>query len=365
MELQRLAALYADPGPFASAYVEVSRAQEDGDRLAELQARAARDELVAQGCPEELAQQVADTLATSTHEGGTVSRCVVATERGVLLDELTHRHRAQPVAAYDVLPDLGAWLADETLLVPHIFVLVDHRGGSVTTFASDVTHPDAAAEVTKADPDEHKFHGGGWGHLRYQHNTENVWYHRQEEVATELHRQLRDGPDLVVLAGDPQARPKLIEALGETRATIVQIDGGSRSADGGDEALQAELQEALRGQVVARVLAELHELRDRLGQGTRVATGVADVVSALVRGQVDRLYLDPDAAAAFELSVDDHPGLSLGAIASTGELRADRVLVAAACLTDADLVVAHTSQLVGTPVAAILRWDQDAQGDRS
>ena len=44
--------------------------------------------------------------------------------------------------------------------------------------------------------------------------------------------------------------------------------------------------------------------------------------------------------------------------------RADRVLVAAACLTDAELVVAHTSQLVGTPVAAILRWDQDAAGHR-
>ena len=99
MELQRIAALYADPGPFASAYVEVSRTQEDGDRLAELQARAARDELVAQSCPEELARQVYEALAVSTHEGGTVSRCVVASERGVLLDALTHRHVPQPVAA--------------------------------------------------------------------------------------------------------------------------------------------------------------------------------------------------------------------------------------------------------------------------
>jgi release factor family 2 len=364
MELQRIAALYADPGPFASAYVEVSRTQEAGDRLAELQARSARDALVEQSCPEALAQQVYEALAASTHEGGTVSRCVVASERGVLLDELTHRHVPQPVAAYDVLPELGAWLADESLLVPHIFVLVDHRGGTVTTFASDASHPDAEADVTEVDPEEHKFHGGGWGHLRMQHNTENIWYRHQEEVATELRRQLQDGPDLVVLAGDPQARPKLLEALGQTQATVVQIEGGSRSEDGGDEALQAALQEALRGQVVARILAELHELRERLGQGTRVATGVDDVVAALVQGQVDRLYLDPAAAAEFELSVDAHPGLTLGAIASTGELRADRVLVAAACLTDAELVVAHTSQLIGTPVAAILRWDQSAEGDQ-
>jgi hypothetical protein len=50
---------------------------------------------------------------------------------------------------------------------------------------------------------------------------------------------------------------------------------------------------------------------------------------------------------------------------STGELRADRALLAAACLTDADVVVAHTSRLVGTPVAAVLRWDQESVGDRA
>lgn len=363
MKLNRLADLYADPGPFASAYVEVSREQEDGDRLAELQARAARDALVEQGAPEPLAQQVADRLAASTHEGGTVSRCVVASERGVLLDALTHRHHAQPTVAYDVLPDVTAWLADESLLVPHVFVLVDHEGGRVTTFGSDPAHPDRDADLRKVDPNEHKFKGGGWGHLRYQHNTENVWYHRAGEVATELRQQLQDGPDLVVLAGDPQSRPKLLEALGEVQATVVQVDGGSRSADGGDEALQAAVLDVLREQVVARGVADLHELRDRLGQGTRVATGLSEVVPALVRGQVDRLYLDPDAAAEHDLSVDAYPGLTLGAVTSTGELRADRALVAAACLTDADVVVARTSRLVGTPVAAVLRWDQSAVGD--
>ncbi len=364
MKLNRIADLYTDPGPFASAYVEVSREQEHGDRLAELQARAARDELVAQGAPEELAQLVADRLAESTHEGGTVSRCVVASERGVLLDEVTHRHHAQPTVAYDVLPDVAAWLADESLLVPHILVVVDHRGGRVTTFASSVRQADEEAEVTNVDTNEHKFHGGGWGHLRMQHNTENVWYRNQEEVATELRQQLREGPDLVVLAGDPQARPMLLEALGHTTATIVQLEGGSRSADGGDDVLEARLQEALREQVVSRALGELHELRDRLGRGTRVATGVPDVTAALVRGQVDRVYLDPEAAAEFDLAVTDYPGLNVGAIASTGELRADRAIVAAACLTDAEVVIAHTSRLVGTPVAAILRWDQAAEGDR-
>jgi hypothetical protein len=365
MNLERLADLYADPGPFASAYVEVSRAAEDGDRLAKLQARSARDTLVSQGAPEAVADRVMEALSASTHEGAPVSRCVVASANGVLLDAITHRHRPQPVAAWDVLPEVAGWLEDESLLVPHILVVVDHEGGTVTTFASDPAHPDREADVTNVSDHEHKFHGGGWAHLRYQHNTENIWFRNQEEVATELRQQLREGPDLVILAGDPQARPKLLQALGDVHATVVQLDRGSRSADGGDAALQAQLQEALRAQVVARGLAELHELRDRMGQGTRVATGVPGVVTALVRGQVDRLYLEPAAAAEFELAVPDYPGLTLGAIPSTGELRADRALIAAACLTKADLVLTHTTRLFGAPVAAILRWDQPAGGDRT
>ena len=38
MKLDRIKPLFDDPGPFASAYAEVSRAQEDGDTLAELAA---------------------------------------------------------------------------------------------------------------------------------------------------------------------------------------------------------------------------------------------------------------------------------------------------------------------------------------
>ena len=60
MKLDRITSLLDDPGPFATAYAEVSRAQEDGDTLAELAARAAHDELVDQGAPASVAEQVRD-----------------------------------------------------------------------------------------------------------------------------------------------------------------------------------------------------------------------------------------------------------------------------------------------------------------
>ena len=85
---------------------------------------------------------------------------------------------------------------------------------------------------------------------------------------------------------------------------------------------------------------------------------MADVADALVRGQVDRLLIDPARAAEFELEPEKHPGLALGAATDLPTaLPADRALVAAAVLTDADVVVTRTSTLGGAPVAALLRWN--------
>jgi hypothetical protein len=50
--------------------------------------------------------------------------------------------------------------------------------------------------------------------------------------------------------------------------------------------------------------------------------------------------------------------LAFGTVSVPGPFRADRALIAAACLTDADVITAGTEHLFGTPVAAVLRWDQ-------
>jgi hypothetical protein len=95
-----------------------------------------------------------------------------------------------------------------------------------------------------------------------------------------------------------------------------------------------------------------------MGRGESVALGVRDVADALVRGQVDQLMVDPEAAANFTLRPSDHPGLALGASTPTDEVRADQALIAAACMTDADIAVATAATMGGAPVAALLRWNQ-------
>jgi hypothetical protein len=118
--------------------------------------------------------------------------------------------------------------------------------------------------------------------------------------------------------------------------------------------------------VVAQRLDVAHTLQDRLGRDEAVTTGTSGVLDAMVRGQVETLLLDPDRLSASTLRVPDHPGLSLGSVgAPDAEVRADLALVAAATVTGADVAVAGAGVLRGTPVAALLRWDDSGQSASS
>ena len=71
MKTDRLAPIYAEPGPFASAYLEVSRDQEQGDRIVELGVRAVAEELAEQGAPPEVVSDVQERLLRSTGSAST------------------------------------------------------------------------------------------------------------------------------------------------------------------------------------------------------------------------------------------------------------------------------------------------------
>ncbi len=359
MKTDRLAPIYAEPGPFASAYIEVSRDQEHGDRIVELAVRAVGEELAEQGAPAEVVTDIQERLLRSTGQPAPISRCVVATERGVLFDELTRSHHAQPVATWGPLPDLVAWLRDASRQIPFVLALVDHEGGDITTYSADDMEPEREASVGEPSKYEHKVRGGGWSHLNWQRSAETIWAQNAAEVAAEIGRQVRNGPELVILAGDVHSRGQVIADLPDTiAADVVVLDRAGRPVDGGDDALAKDVESALRDVVVSRQLKMVHELKERMGRGRSVAIGVREVADAFVRGQVDQLLLDPEAAADFTLRPRDHPGLALGINTPEEKLRADQALIAAACLTDADIAVATAATMGGAPVAALLRWNQ-------
>jgi hypothetical protein len=366
MDTTTLSPLFQAPGPFATVLIDVSHDSENAEHQHDLRVRSACDSLRAQGGDEQVISAVEVRLRELVHRPSPVGRLVVANADGVLLDEVAGVRVDDVHAAWAPLPDLAPWIEHQDSRLTFVLAVVDHEGGDVAVHDSHVPEPQ---EQTSAGGDTehiHKVPVGGWSALRYQHVTENVWARNARDVAEEINRQLRRGHRLVLLAGDPQSRPMVKEALADTGADatqVVELESGSRAEDGGDEAMQQAIREALFEQVVTRRLDLSHQLKDRLGSGQAVATGVRDVADAFVRGQVETLVLDPGQAHELELDPEQHPGLALGDDLR-GPQPADRALVGAAVLTGAEVTVAPSAALGGSPVAALLRWDQDAVGSR-
>jgi hypothetical protein len=358
MDVSRISDLYAAEPPFASVTLDVSRDDENGARGHELRARAACASLTEQGADEAVVHQLSSVLAELVDEPAPVARTVVANSSGVLFDEVMHTRVDDAVATWGPLPDLSRWISHQDSVTTFVLAVVDHEGGDVALYDSDVPDPAEETSVGGETQHVHQVPVGGWSALRYQHVTENTWAKNAEDVAEAVTTHVRAGHRLVLLAGDPQSKPLVREKLPEA-AVVVELESGSRAEDGGDEALQQAIREALMDHVVARRVELQHTLRERLGRNDAVAQGIDEVADAFVRGQVETLLIDPVAASEHTLEASQHPGLSLGP-AGDEPVRADLALVAAATLTAAQVSVGRAATLGGQPVAALLRWDQES-----
>lgn len=358
MRTDRIADLYRQPGPFASAFVDVSRESETGAHEVELRVRDACDRLAQQQAPEAVVERVRGRLDTPA-EPSPVSRTVVANDSGILFDALTYAHPSRPIALWGDLPDLGGWLTHEDRAVAFVLALVDHEGGDVSAFRSDAPEPDETEVAGDAEAHEHKTRGGGLAHMRYQRTAENVWAHNADEVARALRSMVSDGHRLLIIAGDPGSRTKVLDSLSAVPgAEVVELEHGGRARDGGDESLAESVRDVLARHSAAERLATVHTLEDRLGSAKGAVTGVGDVADALVRGQVDSMLLDPVAASELSLRPSDHPGLPIGSAPPEKATRADLALLAAAAQTGVDVGVLASGAIPGAPAAALLRWQE-------
>jgi hypothetical protein len=358
MDTSAFAALFQETGPFATVLVDVAHDTENGEHEHELRVRAAADQLLEQGCEPDVVALTSARLSELVPRPAPVCRLVVANAAGVQYDDLASARVDQTVAHWGPLPELAAWIQLRDSALTFVLALVDHTGGDVAVFDSAVPEPQDEVHLVGETHHVHKVPVGGWSALRYQHVTENVWAKNAEAVVEQVVSHVRAGHHLVLLGGDPTSVGLVRDALDEVGAKVIELESGTRAEDGGDEALQHAIRQSLMGEVVSRRVALVHELKDRLGRNYAVAVGTRDVADAFVRGQVDTLLLDPDAASEVTLDIKDHPGLVLGPTPIDGPVRADQALIAAAVLTDAKVVVSPSAALGGSPVAALLRWDQ-------
>jgi hypothetical protein len=334
MHTTELSSVYAATGPFASVTTHVSHDSENGEHEHELRVRSACETLTGLGAGKEVVDAVSERLGELMKEPSPVARTVVATATdGIVLDEVTHARVDRPTVGWGPLPDLSGRVRHRDSVVEFVLAVVEHEGGDVAAYDSDVPDPHEQSTVGGETLHVHHVPVGGWSALRYQHVTENVRAQNAKAVADRIMHHVREGQRLMLLAGDPQSRPVVLDALADAPATVVEVASGTRAADGGDEALQQAVREALMEHVVARRLEVVDRLRDRLGQDGAAAVSVEEVADAFARGQVDTLLLDLDAAAEVQLDPADHPGLTFGSAFVDGPVRADLGLLAAAVAT--------------------------------
>jgi len=260
-----------------------------------------------------------------------------------------------------VLENLG-WVTLAELAVPFVLVLADRTGADIEVHRA-ASAPSAAREtVTGQTFYITKVAEGDWAQKQFQQTAENAWRDNARLVTEEVRSLVRrHRPRAVLIAGDVRARSAIAADL-EARdpvspgVAVLEVEAGGRADGASREALWEEVRDhltRLSAEADADLAGRLDEAR---GRGEGAAHGVDEVVDALSQARVERLVLDLGRARESVVKPADHDGLPVPSAAREGEVPADRVLIAAAALTDAELSLLPAGMGRGGGVSALLRW---------
>lgn len=355
--------LIAHHGPFVTVSAEIGQPTEDARQQLDARWTTIRHRLENEGVGQGLIEEIGRKLHERPSAPGPLRRTIVAADGEICFDDV----QSGPIDAPEVvdvgpLPELSTWSSAAQRQVPFVLVVTDRVGADISFHAGlpGLEHED----VTVEGDDEYvtKVPDGDFAQKQFQQTAENTWRRNAEEVAETVRHGVREHrPEVVLIAGERRAMAELKEALDDLTVPVVTLEEGGRAAGSSDEALD---------QAVRLVLDEFeagheHDVLDRLaqglGQGTTAACGFDAVLQAFVRGQVDEVVMDLDTVRASTIDPARYPGLPLPEEIA-GDLPADRVLIAAAVATDAQVTTVQRSALPPEAreegVAAVLRWDQ-------
>jgi hypothetical protein len=358
MQLNAVQELVRRPGPFVTVQTEVGRTNETAQQEQDARWTTIRHALEREEVGAELVEEIGQRLQQPPPVAGPARRTLIAEAGEIVLDQVQAGETRWPeVVDVDLLPDLAGWVAQGDRDVPFCLVVADREGADIefhaglgSAWTDEMTVDGPEFGITKVPQ-------GDWKQAQYQRAVENTWRRTAEETADAIRTGvLRHHPKVVMLAGDVRQCAEIERALGDSERAVLRLTSGGRAAGASEEALWGEVRRVLDEFEARDDQAVTGELQQRAGQGAGAAQGLDDVLEALVKGQVERLVVDLESVREQSVDVADHPGLPLPETA-TGTLPADRVLLAAAAATDADVRVLPRAQTDGPGVAAILRWD--------
>ncbi|SDG52791.1 baeRF2 domain-containing protein [Klenkia brasiliensis] len=371
MDLSALTPVLTAAGPFTTVLLDVTHTDESARTELELRVRAATEQLADLAPPAGVVDAVRERLLAD--DGSHTGRALVAAGDGsVVVDVPLTGAPVSDVVDLAPLPDLLPVLRQLPGRVPHVVVVVDRLGADVVVAGG--TGGDRAEESVDGDAQYvHKVKTGGIGDLSVQHSTEDVWRANAKDVAERVGQVAeRTGARFVLVAGDPRARPLVVDQLPVgVRDLVVTTDEGGRGAGADRSGVERRAAE-LVAEHEARQAAAVREQLDAAGAHGLAVQGVGPVVDALRKGQVETLVLSDDPGDD-ELVTGADP-TAIGATAE--ELRglgvadgvtspADRVLLRAALATDADVVVLPAAAMpAGVDVGAVLRYADASTTDR-
>ncbi|MFE6954593.1 hypothetical protein [Streptomyces sp. NPDC057696] len=358
MRLSFLEPLYAEPGPFASAYLDTSRDVEHPERAIALRWRRLRDNLTRQGADRALLEVLEEVVGADTEVPGTHGQAVFAADGALVLDGELPRPPAHDSARYGTLPDAMPLVTQHIPEIPYLAVTV-HYGGLPTAKTHGWVKVDAetgtwpASNVTPGERLHRRVAVATW------HHTAVRLGHRLDEWAR------RACADAVVIGGDDWASNVLIRRLPHTlRDRVVRV-GGPTPTDTRRALLEPQLNIAFRGRMASHDRALVDIFIGRRALHLAATEGLSATVAALQRGQVAALLLNHPPAPSLRLWAGPQPtqlALTEAELVSFGvraprEEPADEALLRTLVGTGAELVVVPESELrLYEGVGALLRY---------
>ena len=365
MKLSALKDLYADNGPFATAYLDASRTSESGAAEVERRWRALRDQLERDGAGQALLERMTEHAEAPVDTPGPCTRVIVGAGGRVVLDRVLPDRPMRDEASWAELPDLIPMLQQQERSVPHALVSIGRGGADIWVYGASGSERERTC-VEGDTENLSKSRGGNWAHRSMQARTEEKWGHNAREVADELDRLVRShGLNLVVVAGDERAAALLErEASDATRPLLRRIEG-SFDVEGDREVMAERVRDLLASAAHYGAERALQTFEQERGRHGAAAEGIGGVVDALRRAQVATLLVGPTLGAeGREIHVSDDPMMLAVRDDDLADLGAEHVrsapagaaILRAAVASDADVMTVESDGALRDGVAALLRY---------
>ncbi|MEV7047090.1 Vms1/Ankzf1 family peptidyl-tRNA hydrolase [Streptomyces anulatus] len=371
MDLAHLTPLYERPGPWATAYLDTSVADEATLSRRELKGRQISEELAAQGADQETCRAVRRAIGSYDFGEHTAGRALFAAHGEVVLDPvLSVPPPGESSSVWAPLPHVAP-LVELTPDEPDTLVVhVDRLGADIELRTSSARS--SLGTVRGRDWPVHRTASADWSERHFQLSVENTWEENARTESAAVEEAVgTTGARLVVLVGEARERHSVRAALpGHLAALVVETEHGGRAAGSDTARLDewiARERRAYSRRRAADTLERFSAAKARDGGRTDAADGVPALVDAAREHRIDTLLLRPDGPDTHrEVWAGPKPeqlALRRTDARSLGEpepftARADDALLRSATLTGAGAVVVG-----GAPAAHDRAPEEDLEAD--